>query len=93
MNHEHAAEQGAYFIERLKAINSRTIKEVRGRGLMIGIDIDPAAGTAKDFCKKLKYEGVLCKDTRAQTIRFAPPLVISRQDLDFALERIARVLG
>lgn len=91
--HEHAAEQGAYFIERLKAINSRTIKEVRGRGLMIGIDINPADGTAKDFCKKLKYEGVLCKDTRTQTIRFAPPLVISRQDLDFALDKIARVLG
>lgn len=91
--HEHAAEQGAYFIERLKAIKSTIIKEVRGRGLMIGVDIDSAAGTAKDFCKKLKYEGVLCKDTRGQTLRLAPPLVISRHDIDWAIERIARVFG
>ena len=68
------------------------VKEVRGKGLMIGIDIDPAAGTAKDFCKKIKYAGVLCKDTRMQTIRLAPPLTISRQDLDLALDRIIKVL-
>jgi ornithine--oxo-acid transaminase len=59
---------------------------------MIGIDIDPGAGTAKDFCKKLKYEGVLCKDTRQQTIRVAPPLVITREEIDVALERFAKVL-
>jgi ornithine--oxo-acid transaminase len=58
---------------------------------MIGIDIDPAAGTAKDFCKKLQKEGVLCKDTHVQTIRMAPPLIISRADLDLALERIEKV--
>jgi ornithine--oxo-acid transaminase len=57
--HERAAELGAYAIARLRAIKSTIVKEVRGRGLMIGIDIDPVAGTAKDFCKKLKYEGLL----------------------------------
>lgn len=86
-----SAELGAYMLERLRAIKSKSIKEVRGRGLMIGIDIDPAAGTAKDFCKKLKKEGVLCKDTHVQTIRMAPPLIISREDLDLGLERIERV--
>jgi ornithine--oxo-acid transaminase len=86
-----STELGAYMLERLRAIKSKSIKEVRGRGLMIGIDIDPAAGTAKDFCKKLKKEGVLCKDTHVQTIRMAPPLIISREDLDLGLERIERV--
>jgi ornithine--oxo-acid transaminase len=88
-----SAELGAYMLKRLRDLNSKSIKEVRGRGLMIGIDIDPAAGTAKDFCKKLKKEGVLCKDTHVQTIRMAPPLIISKEDLDLGLERIARVFG
>jgi ornithine--oxo-acid transaminase len=60
---------------------------------MIGVDIDPAAGTAKDFCKKLKKEGVLCKDTHVQTIRLAPPLIISKADLDWGLEKIEGVFG
>lgn len=90
--HERAAELGGYAVEQLRAIPSPFVREIRGRGLMIGIDIDPAAGTAKDFCKKLKYEGVLCKDTRQQTIRIAPPLVITREELDIALERFAKVL-
>lgn len=86
-----SAELGAYMVDRLRAMNSKYVKEVRGRGLMIGVDIDPAAGTAKDFCKKLKKEGVLCKDTHMQTIRLAPPLVISKEDLDWGLEKIERV--
>lgn len=90
--HERAAELGAHAVARLRGSKSRVVKEVRGKGLMIGIDIDPAAGTAKDFCKKIKYAGVLCKDTRMQTIRLAPPLTISRQDLDLALDRIIKVL-
>jgi ornithine--oxo-acid transaminase len=90
--HERAAELGSYMVEKLRAISSPIVREVRGRGLMIGIDIDPGAGTAKDFCKKLKYEGVLCKDTRQQTIRVAPPLVITREEIDVALERFAKVL-
>lgn len=90
--HERAAELGAHALMRLKGMKSRVVKEVRGKGLMIGFDIDPAAGTAKDFCKKIKYAGVLCKDTRVQTIRLAPPLTISKQDLDLALDRIIKVL-
>jgi ornithine--oxo-acid transaminase len=86
-----SAELGAYMVDRLRAMNSKYVKEVRGRGLMIGVDIDPAAGTAKDFCKKLKKEGVLCKDTHMQTIRLAPPLIISKEDLDWGLEKIERV--
>jgi ornithine--oxo-acid transaminase len=90
--HERAAELGAHALQRLKGMKSKVVKEVRGRGLMIGFDIDPAAGTAKDFCKKIKKAGVLCKDTRVQTIRLAPPLTISREDLDLALDRIIKVL-
>jgi ornithine--oxo-acid transaminase len=86
-----SAELGVYMFERLKGMNSKHVKEVRGRGLMIGVDIDPAAGTAKDFCKKLKKEGILCKDTHVQTIRMAPPLIISREDLDWGLERVEKV--
>jgi ornithine--oxo-acid transaminase len=91
--HERAAELGAYAVSRLRNIKSKVIKEVRGRGLMIGIDIDPAAGTAKDFCKKLKYAGLLCKDTRSQTLRMAPPLVITQEELDAGLAIIEKVLG
>ncbi len=90
--HERAAELGLYALGQLRALSSPFVREIRGRGLMIGIDIDPAAGTAKDFCKKLKYEGVLCKDTRQQTIRIAPPLIITRDELDIALERFKKVL-
>jgi ornithine--oxo-acid transaminase len=91
--HERAAELGAYAVKRLQAMKSKVVKQVRGRGLMIGVDIDPAAGTAKDFCKKLKYEGLLCKDTRMQTLRVAPPLTITKEELDLGLEKFERVLG
>jgi ornithine--oxo-acid transaminase len=90
---DNAAELGAYALERLRRIKSKVIKEVRGRGLMIGIDIDPAAGTAKDYCKKLKEEGLLCKDTRVQTIRVAPPLTITKAELDYGLDIFEKVLG
>jgi ornithine--oxo-acid transaminase len=90
---ERAAELGAYMLARLQDMKSKYITAIRGRGLMLGIDIDPAAGTAKDFCKKLQYQGVLCKDTHVQTIRMAPPLVISKADLDLALERVAKVFA
>jgi ornithine--oxo-acid transaminase len=89
---ERTAELGSYALARFKAMTSRAVKAVRGRGLLIGIDIDPACGTAKDFCKKLKYEGVLCKDTRVQTLRIAPPLTISKDELDLGLEKFERVL-
>lgn len=91
--HERAAELGAYMLERLKDMKSKHITAIRGRGLMIGIDIDPAAGTGKDFCKKLLHEGVMCKDTHVQTIRLAPPLIISKADLDLGLQRISKVFA
>lgn len=89
---QRAAELGEYMMSRLRGMNAPCVREIRGRGLMIGVDIDPAAGTAKDFCKKLLKLGVLCKDTQAQTIRMAPPLVISKADLDWGLERVETVL-
>lgn len=89
---ERAAELGNYFIAKLQAIPSPHIDEVRGRGLLIGVELKPEAGGARRFCKALMKEGILAKETRENIIRFAPPLVISRSDLDWALERIERVL-
>lgn len=91
--HERSAELGAYGLDRLRAMKLSKVKEIRGRGLWFGIDIDPAAGKAKDFCKKLKYEGVLAKDTRGYTIRVAPPLTISKSDLDLGLDKLEKVLS
>ncbi len=88
---DRAAESGAYLIDRLKRMQSPVIKDVRGRGLMIGVEIDASAGEAKDFAKKLLHEGVLCKDTRVQTLRFAPPLIITKEQIDWALDRIQKV--
>ncbi|MFB2835968.1 ornithine--oxo-acid transaminase [Floridanema evergladense] len=89
---ERAAELGNYFIAKLQAIPSPHIEEVRGRGLLIGVELKPEAGGARRFCKALMKEGILAKETRENIIRFAPPLVISRSDLDWALERIEQVL-
>jgi ornithine--oxo-acid transaminase len=85
---ENAAEMGQYFLESLKKIGSRSIKEVRGRGLWIGVELVPEAGGARRFCEALAAKGLLCKETHEHTIRFAPPLVISREDLDWAYEQI-----
>lgn len=89
---EWAAELGEYFITRLRAIQSSHIQEVRGKGLLIGVELTPVAGGARRFCKALVKEGLLCKETRDNVIRFAPPLVISRAEIDWAFEKIARVL-
>lgn len=89
---ERAAELGNYFVSKLQAIPSPHIEEVRGRGLLIGVELKPEAGGARRFCKALMKEGILAKETREHIIRFAPPLVISPSDLDWALERIERVL-
>ncbi len=87
-----SAELGDYAIGRLEALDSPHIKEVRGRGLWIGVELHAAAGGARRFCEALKQQGVLCKETHEHVIRMAPPLVISREDLDWALERIEAVL-
>ena len=89
---QNAADLGAYLFERLRAIKTDKVKEIRGRGLWVGIEFHPAAGVARDFCAKLLTEGMLCKDTNEQTMRLAPPLCITKDELDWALERLERVL-
>ena len=85
---------GAYLFERLDGLRaSDKVKEIRGRGLWVGIELYPEAGPAKDYCKKLMAEGMLCKDTNEQTMRLAPPLCITRDELDWAVERLYKVLS
>jgi ornithine--oxo-acid transaminase len=86
-----AAERGASFLEKLKKVRSRAIKEVRGRGLLIGIELKPEAGGARRYCEELMKEGLLCKETHEHVIRFAPPLIIREKDLNWALKRIKTV--
>jgi ornithine--oxo-acid transaminase len=90
---ERSNEMGEYFMKRLREMNSPRVKEVRGRGLLIGVHIKDEHGTARPYCEKLMALGILAKETHGQVIRFAPPLVISREEADWALERIARVLA
>ena len=87
-----SAEKGAYFLERLQVVESRHVKEVRGRGLWIAIELNDQAGGARRFCEALQDEGLLCKETHATVIRIAPPLSIGRDEIDWAVERIAKVL-
>ncbi len=87
-----ADRKGQNFRDKLRAANCSKIKEVRGKGLLIGIEMTPDAGAAKPWCKKLMAEGVLCKDTVENVMRIAPPLNISDADLDWALERVINVL-
>jgi len=89
---ERAEELGTYFMARLARIESPYVKEVRGRGLLIGVELKPEAGGARCFCEALKERGLLCKETHEHVIRFAPPLVVTREELDWALERIESVL-
>ena len=86
---ERSAELGAYFLERLSAIRAPIIREIRGRGLMIGIELH---APARPYCEEMMEEGLLCKETHERTIRLAPPLVIGKRDIDWAVSRIARVL-
>ncbi len=90
---ENSAELGDYFIARLREMGSPHVKEVRGKGLWIGVELTEAAGGARRFCEALEKKGLLCKETHETTIRFAPPLVITRDEIDWAMERIAEVLG
>jgi ornithine--oxo-acid transaminase len=89
---ENSAALGPYFMERLRRIESRHVKEVRGKGLWIGIELHREAGGARRFCEALQREGLLCKETHDHVIRIAPPLVIKREEIDWALERLERVL-
>jgi len=89
---ERAAKLGKPYLQRLQQIDAPIIREVRGRGLFIGIELLPEAGGAKKYCKALKDEGMLCKETSDNVIRIAPPLIIEQKDLDWAFERIEKVL-
>jgi len=89
---DRARELGGQFMDRLRQLDSPHVQEIRGRGLLIGIALKPEAGPAKAFAKRLMHEGVLCKDTVESVLRIAPPLVIGLPELDWAYERIARVL-
>lgn len=89
---EKAAAMGKYFMDELEKIHSPHVKEIRGKGLLIGVEIKKESGKAMDFCKMLMKLKILCKDTHEQTMRFAPALTISQKEIDWALARITKVL-
>jgi ornithine--oxo-acid transaminase len=89
---EHAAELGVHLAARLAAIRSPLVKETRCLGLWAGVELVPEAGGARRYCYALKDRGLLCKDTHVNTIRLAPPLVITREQLDWAVDQIEAVL-
>ena len=87
---DHSREIGAYFMGRLKRIESDHIEEVRGKGLMIGVELN---SLARPYCDALRDQGILCKDTHATVVRFAPPLLITKEEIDWAMERIEPILS
>ena len=89
---EHSAEMGAYLLAELAAIQSPLIKELRGRGLFIGIEIEPSMATAREICEALMERGLLSKETHTTVVRLAPPLVISKTEIDWAITQIREVL-
>jgi ornithine--oxo-acid transaminase len=89
---ENAATQGARFLQGLKDIRANTIREVRGRGLMLAVELHPEAGRARRYCEALQGKSILAKDTHEHTIRIAPPLVITSDQVDWALEQFATIL-
>ena len=90
---ERSQQLGEYFVEQLSEIPSPHIKEVRGRGLLIGVELKPEAKGARRFCEALQTKGILAKETHDNVIRFAPPLVIDRETIDWALPSIREVLN
>jgi len=89
---QRSRELGEYLIGRLKEIKSPYVKEIRGKGLWIGIVLKEEAGGARRFCEALKEEGILAKETHENVIRLAPPLVITKEEIDWALQKIEKVL-
>ena len=87
-----ARDLGAHLQSRLKALVGKGVVAVRGAGLWAGVDIDPRLGTGREVCERLMARGILAKDTHGSTIRFAPPLVVDRADLDLAVDALAAVL-
>ncbi len=89
---QHSAELGTYMLERLRRIRSPLIKEVRGKGLWAGVEFSPEAISAREVCEKLLLKGVLSKETHSTVVRFAPPLIITKAELDFGLEALEAVV-
>ncbi len=89
---ENAETMGDYFLEGLRSIRSNIVKDVRGRGLMLAVELEPDAGGARQYCYALKDRGLLAKDTHDHTIRFAPPLVITRPQVDWAVSQIEKTI-
>lgn len=89
---ENSFAMGEYLRAELRKLDSPHVKEVRGKGLLIGVELKPEAGKARPYCEKLGELGILAKETHGTIIRFAPPLVIKKDEVDWALERIAQVL-
>ena len=87
-----ARELGTYFRQALRDLNSPYIAEVRGKGLLIGVELTSEVGSARDFAERLEERGVLAKDTHGTVIRFAPPLIITRDEIDFVIEQVAAIL-
>jgi len=90
---QNAAEQGTYFMDQLAEIPSPHVREVRGRGLLIGVELKKESGGARRFCEALQAKNILAKETHEHVIRFAPPLIISREDIDWALTHVREVLN
>ncbi len=89
---EKSAAMGEYFMEQLMEIPNTHVKEIRGRGLLIGVELKTEAGGARRFCEALMIKGILAKETHEKVIRFAPPLIITKQDIDWAIPRICETL-
>lgn len=89
---ENSAKLGEYFMDNLSEINTPQIKQIRGKGLLIGVELFPEAGGARRFCEALKERNILAKETHDHVIRFAPPLIIDKETIDWAMPRIREVL-
>ena len=89
---ENSSAMGEYFMEQLGEIPSKHVKEIRGKGLLIGVELHKEAGDARRFCEALRDRGILAKETHQSVIRFAPPLIITRENIDWALPKIKEVL-
>ncbi len=89
---DNSATMGRYFCDRLRMLESPLIKTVRGRGLLLGVEIDPQYATAREVCERLMEHGILTKETHETVVRLAPPLIIDQSKIDWAVERIAATL-
>ena len=90
---ERSAELGTYLLDRLRGLPQADVAEIRGRGLFAGIELKRSAGPARPYCERLMRQGILCKETHEQVIRLAPPLIISREEIDHLVEQLRRVLS